>query len=64
MAKTKKGKGRAKKKRGIIDRIRGLITEKPGRSPTGTGGAQRGRDIEAAVEALQSGIDDADERKK
>lgn len=64
MAKGKKVKGKGKKKRGIIDRVRGLIAEKPGRGATGTGGAQRGRNIMSAVEALQTGVDEADEKSK
>lgn len=63
MAKGKKGrpKGRAKKgDSGIIAKIRALITE--GSGGVGTGGARRGRDIEDAVDAMQSGIDEARKR--
>lgn len=59
----KKPKGSGRKK-GLVDRVRGMITDKPSKSPTGTGGAQRSKSIDDAVAAMESGISDADSRKK
>lgn len=60
-------KGAGKKKDGIIDKIRRLIQDEPDSGDaTGTGGRRRERDIDDAVEAMQTGIDDAnaDARRK
>jgi hypothetical protein len=64
MADQKKGKKKGQgKKLSLIDRIKALITEDSD-SATGTGGAQRSRSIDSAVDAMQSGIDDADKDAK
>lgn len=61
-----KGRKKGKKKAGsLVAEIRSRITSRPGSGdPTGTGGKQRSAGIDAAVEAMQTGVSEANKRKK
>ena len=59
-----KRRGRAKK-RGFVDSVRRRITVKPDSGDaTGTGGSRRRSTIDEAVEAMQTGVDEASKEKR